>query len=134
MELKEGDIIRTKAGRIATVLSVIPQASEGVDWINCSYASCYNFPSLPQVTVRSDEIFIVKSEGREFWKQMFKQMEEEELREVIRAERAIRATMPTPTQKTVRRDKAVKELLGELTEKDFLELNEAIKAMKGGKG
>lgn len=130
MEVSKGDIIRTKRGLLATVLSVSPKASEGLDFINCSYMSCYHFPSLPMVTLRSDEIFVVKSGGKEFWKEMFRQMEEEELRDVIRAERAIRATMPTPKEKTIRRGKVINDLLEELDLKDFEELSALIKAKK----
>ncbi len=130
MELSVGDIVRTRRGLLATVVSINPRASEGRDFINCSYMSCYSFPSLPMFTLKEDELFIVKSGGKEFWPVMFKQMKEEELREVIRVERSIRATVPTPKEKTVRRGKVINDLLEELDLKDLAELQELIKARK----
>jgi hypothetical protein len=130
MELSSGDIVRTRRGLLATVVSINPRASEGKDFINCSYMSCYNFPSLPMFTLKEDELFVVKHGAEEFWQVMFKQIKEEELREVVRVERAMRVIVPTPKEKVIRREKVINDLLAELDVKDLAELNELIKARK----
>jgi len=107
--LKEDDIVRTPRGYLASVISV------GKEFVNCAYIKSRE--SIP-MSFRELEVFLVKSADKEFWGEMFKRMSKEELKEEVKRERAMRATLPSEKEKVVRRRDNVSSLLKDLTQED----------------
>jgi hypothetical protein len=116
--LSKGDIIRSPRGYLASV-----NWDDG-EMIGCSFIE-RSFPSLACMTYKKSEVFVVKRGPQQFWKEMFKRISDEGLREEIKQERALRLVTPTQKEKVVRKRDNVKSLLKELTQED----QEALVAM-----
>jgi len=107
-KIQKNDIVRTPRGYLASVVSV-------GEFVNCSYIK--SSTSIP-MSFKSSELFLVKSGVNEFWGQLFKKINKEELREEIKQERALRATLPTKEEKVIRKRDNFSSLLKDLTQED----------------
>ena len=121
--LTKGDIIRTPRGYFAKV-NWDDGESVGVSYIEKV------FPSLACMTFKKKEVFIIKRGTEMFFKEVFKKMEEEEKREEIKQERAMRKVTPTKKEKVVRKRDNIKEILKELSREDERELVKVIRERK----
>jgi hypothetical protein len=119
-KLSKGDIIRSPRGYLARV-NWDDGVMVGVSFIEAS------FPSLACMTYKKEEVFVVKRGPQQFWKELFKKISDEGLREEIKQERALRAVTPTQEQKVVRKRDNVKSLLKELTQEDQKALVEMLR-------
>ncbi len=127
--LSKGDIIRSPRGYLASVnwdRGEDEKREVGVSFIERS------FPSLACMTYKFKEIFVVKRGTQSFFKEMFKKISTEALREEIKQERALRAQLPTQEEKVVRRRNNLGMLLGELTQEDQRALLEMLAKRRGG--
>ena len=118
--LQKNDIIRTPRGYFAKV-NWDDGESVGVSYIEKV------FPSLACMTFKKEEIFIIKRGTEMFFKEVFKKMEEEEKREEIKQERAMRKVTPTKKEKVVRKRDNIKKILKELSREDERELIKIIR-------
>ena len=118
--LTKNDIIRTPRGYFAKV-----NWDDGEN-VGVSYMEKV-FPSLACMTFKKEEVFVVRRGTETFFKQMFKKMGEEERREEIKQERAMRKVTPTKEEKVVRKRNNIKEILKELSREDERELMKIIR-------
>jgi len=118
--LQKNDIIRTPRGYFAKV-----NWDDGEN-VGVSYIEKV-FPSLACMTFKKEEIFVVRRGTEMFFKEVFKKMEEEEKREEIKQERAMRKVTPTKKEKVVRKRDNIKKILKELSREDERELIKIIR-------
>jgi len=118
--LTKNDIIRTPRGYFAKV-----NWDDGEN-VGVSYIEKV-FPSLACMTFKKEEIFVVRRGTEMFFKEVFKKMEEEEKREEIKQERAMRKVTPTKKEKVVRKRDNIKKILKELSREDERELIKIIR-------
>jgi hypothetical protein len=128
--LNKGDIIRSPRGYLASVnWSKIGKIdNKPVEWIGCTFID-RGFKGIECMTYRADEVFVVRRGANEFWNEMFKQISDEELRNEIRTERALRMQMPKrkPEVQVVARTRS---LLKDLTDEDQEALIQLIRARR----
>ena len=121
--LQKDDIIRTPRGYFAKV-----NWDDGEN-VGVSYIEKV-FPSLACMTFKKKEVFVVKRGTEVFFKEIFKKMKEEERREEIKQERAMRKVTPTKKEKVVRKRNNIKGILKELSREDERELVKMIREKK----
>lgn len=115
--LHRGDIIRSPRGYLAQVnWSKLNKTGDGKleEWIGCTFID-KGFKGVEHMTYRADEVFVVRRGTQEFWKEMFKHISDEALRDEIKAERALRVQVPEQKQRSqsvIRISSMLKELTG----------------------
>ncbi len=121
--LQKDDIIRSPRGYLASV-----NWSDG-EHVGVSFIE-KNFGPLSCMTFKRDEVFVVKRGPKTFFKELFKKISDEVLREEIKQEREMRVVTPTQEQKVVRKRDNVKALLKDLSAGDQEALVEFIRMRK----
>jgi hypothetical protein len=116
--LQKNDIIRTPRGLLAYVKSY----NFETQMISCSLVAGERGDQWTTMQYKLDEVMVVKRGSENFFEDMFRKMNDEELRNAIREDRAKRQIIPTVEEKKVRAKDNITELLGELSEEEKKEL------------
>jgi hypothetical protein len=128
-QLSKNDLIRTPRGFLANV----NYHNINAGMIGCSFIEGTMLPGLKGMIFKEEEVIVIKRGTQQFFNDLFKMLEKEELREVIKEERRMRSIQPTEKEKVVRKKSVMEELLGELGEDDLRELKKRSEVKRGGR-
>jgi hypothetical protein len=121
----KGDIVKTPTGHLARVNWSSERGDCGVTYLPQS-----PYSGLESMVFRIDEVEMVKRGEQSFFREVFEKMSDEELREELRKERAVRASSPSPSQEKERKESEVGKLLKQLSPEETEKLKEWIKKRK----